>query len=289
MFERYTENARRVIFFARYQASELGSPVIDTDHLLLGLLREEKLLCFRWIPNAQPEAIRQAVEGWSERHAKIPTTVDMPLSQASKRVLEHARDEALRLDSKHIGTEHLLLGLLQEKCKASDLLRDLGADVGNLRVRFAGDREREGAVLATESSLMNRVRAEIERRVRFGESIEIHGQKWNRDYILDGVKRCQKHNWHWTKARWKPRDVVVNRKTGKLSFDLKLAEDQENFELRKDGWKKDHCAICAWELFESDDHHGIGYTNGQQWVCLQCYDKFWDRPDFLSGAYSALT
>ena len=44
MFERYTEKARRVIFCARYEASELGSPVIDTEHLLLGLIREEKLV-----------------------------------------------------------------------------------------------------------------------------------------------------------------------------------------------------------------------------------------------------
>ena len=44
MFERYTEKARRVIFFARYEASQLGSPYIETEHLLLGLLREDKVL-----------------------------------------------------------------------------------------------------------------------------------------------------------------------------------------------------------------------------------------------------
>jgi ATP-dependent Clp protease ATP-binding subunit ClpC len=131
MFERYTEKARRVIFFARYEASEFGSPVIDTDHLLLGLVREEKQLCFRWIPKAQPEAIRQAIEGWSERGSKIPTTVDMPLSQASKDVLEHAREESDRLNSKPIGTEHLLLGLLQEKCKASDCYAKWVRTLGN--------------------------------------------------------------------------------------------------------------------------------------------------------------
>ena len=44
MFERYTEKARRVIFFARYEASQFGSPCIETEHLLLGLLREDKAL-----------------------------------------------------------------------------------------------------------------------------------------------------------------------------------------------------------------------------------------------------
>ena len=49
MFERYTEKARRVIFFARYEASQFGSPYIETEHLLLGLLREDKALTFRFL------------------------------------------------------------------------------------------------------------------------------------------------------------------------------------------------------------------------------------------------
>ena len=52
MFERYTEKARRVIFFARYEASRYGSPCIETEHLLLGLLREDASLRWRLLPNA---------------------------------------------------------------------------------------------------------------------------------------------------------------------------------------------------------------------------------------------
>jgi hypothetical protein len=280
MFERYTEKARRVIFFARYEASEFGSPVIDTAHLLLGLVREEKLVCFRWVPRAQPEAIRGAAESWIQRQTKIATNIDLPLSQACKSVLHHAKDEADRLNSKPIGTEHLLLGLLQEECKASNLLRELGADVDKLRLRF----ERE-----TRPSSSDSVCSAVDERLPAANTLHIHGLQWNRDYILDGVKRCRKYDWHWRRSLWKPRDVVVHRKTGKLSLDLALAEDQDNFEVSKAGWKKDICAICAWELFESDDHHGVGYTNGQQWVCLECYDRFWDRPDFISGTYSEIT
>ena len=280
MFERYTEKARRVIFFARYEASEFGSPVIDTAHLLLGLVREEKLVCFRWVPRAQPEAIRGAAESWIQRQTKVATNIDLPLSQACKSVLHHAKDEADRLNSKPIGTEHLLLGLLQEECKASNLLRELGADVDKLRLRF----ERE-----TRPTSSGNVRSAVDERLRAANTLQIHGLQWNRDYILDGVKRCRKYDWHWRRALWKPRDVVVHRKTGKLSLDLALAEDQDNFEVSKAGWKKDICAICAWELFESDDHHGVGYTNGQQWLCLECYDRFWDRPDFISGTYSEIT
>jgi hypothetical protein len=280
MFERYTEKARRVIFFARYEASEFGSPVIDTAHLLLGLVREEKLVCFRWVPRAQPEAIRGAAESWIQRQTKIATNIDLPLSQACKSVLHHAKDEADRLNSKPIGTEHLLLGLLQEECKASNLLRELGADVDKLRLRF----ERETRTTSSDS-----VCSAVDERLPAANTLHIHGLQWNRDYILDGVKRCRKYDWHWRRSLWKPRDVIVHRKTGKLSLDLALAEDQDNFEVSKAGWKKDICAICAWELFESDDHHGVGYTNGQQWVCLECYDRFWDRPDFISGTYSEIT
>ncbi|HZD07248.1 MAG TPA: Clp protease N-terminal domain-containing protein, partial [Candidatus Limnocylindrales bacterium] len=63
MFERYTEKARRVIFFARYEASQFGSPYIETEHLLLGLLREDKALTNRFLRGqGKVEAIRKQIE-----------------------------------------------------------------------------------------------------------------------------------------------------------------------------------------------------------------------------------
>ena len=53
MFEKYTEKARRVIFFARYEASQFGSPTIEAEHLLLGLIREDKNLTTRYFPKTQ--------------------------------------------------------------------------------------------------------------------------------------------------------------------------------------------------------------------------------------------
>jgi hypothetical protein len=283
MFERYTEKARRVIFFARYEASQYGAPAIDTEHLLLGLVREEKLIGSCWLPKARPELIRNRVDGWAARGQPTLTSIDLPLSEAGKRVLFHAKDEADRLNSRHIGTQHLLLGLIQEECPASELLRELGGDVSKLRAQFDGEAERAHALVSGHSALSDPSRSAT------AETVQIHGLWWNADYIRDAVKRCREHNWHWQKASWKPRDLVVNRKTGKLSFDLALAEDSANFEIVKNGWKRDYCAICGWELFESEDHYGTGYTNGHHWVCLECYDKFWQRPDFISGSYSDLT
>jgi hypothetical protein len=119
--------------------------------------------------------------------------------------------------------------------------------------------------------------------------VQIHGLWCNGKDTRDAVKRCHKHNWHWQRALWQPRDIVVNRKTGKRSFELTLGDDSANFEVIKAGWKKDHCVICGWDLFESEDHHGVGYSNGFQWICLECHATFWDRPGFVSGGYGDIT
>ena len=116
MFERYTEKARRVIFFARYEASQFGSPYIETEHLLLGLLREDKTLANRFLrSHAAVDSIRKQIEGHTTIREKVSTSVDLPLSHECKRVLAYGAEEAERLSHKHIGTEHLLLGLLQRR------------------------------------------------------------------------------------------------------------------------------------------------------------------------------
>ena len=135
MFERYTEKARRVIFFARYEASQFGSPDIETEHLLLGLLREDKALTNRILrSHASVESIRQQIEGHTTIREKVSTSVDLPLSNESKRVLVYAGEEAERLNHKHIGTEHLLLGLLrEEKSLAAQILMERGLQLGQVR------------------------------------------------------------------------------------------------------------------------------------------------------------
>jgi len=76
MFERYTEKAQRVIFFARYEASQFGSPYIETEHLLLGLLREDKALTFRFLrSHASVESIRMQIEGHTTIREKVSTSV----------------------------------------------------------------------------------------------------------------------------------------------------------------------------------------------------------------------
>jgi hypothetical protein len=282
MFERYTEKARRVIFFARYEASQFGSPTIETEHLLLGILRDDARIT-RILPAGAPATIRAQIDARYEIREKVSISVDLPLSNASKRVLAYGAEEAERLNHRHIGSEHLFLGLLREQdCLAAKLLEPFGVKLEQFRTRV----EVMGAYEAAEGVLSSRD-PEVARTPRV--IITIHGLPFKIDDVLGEVRRCRLHKWHWHKVSWKPRDCVTERQTGKISLDVTLAEDSANFEVIKGGWKKDHCTICCWELFESQDDHGTGYTNGRDWLCLECYDKFWARPDFISGSYSDLT
>ena len=158
MFERYTEKARRVIFFARYEASQFGSPYIESEHLLLGLIREDKALANRFLrSHAAVESIRKQIEAHTQIREKVSTSVDLPLSHECKRVLAYAAEEAERLSHKHIGTEHLLLGLLrEEKCFAAEILHERGLRLATIREELArtqsekllSNRPKESSLLA---------------------------------------------------------------------------------------------------------------------------------------------
>jgi ATP-dependent Clp protease ATP-binding subunit ClpC len=143
MFERYTEKARRVIFFAHYEACQFGSPYIETEHLLLGLLREDKSLMRRLLPSIDADqAIRKEIQNNTLSREKTSASVDLPLSNESKRALAYGAEEAVRLDHKHIGSGHLLLGLLrEEKCFAAELLHSRNVSLEKTREAV---RESEG-------------------------------------------------------------------------------------------------------------------------------------------------
>lgn len=141
MFDRFTEHARRVIFFARYEAGSLGSHFIDTEHLLLGALREDKVLPTR-LPSGAGEQIRQRISaGLSQPREQIAQSVDMPLSSDSRRVLALAVEQADQFHHKAIDSGHLILGLLKmEKCTAATLLHEFGVDYRNY-VEAVGEQE----------------------------------------------------------------------------------------------------------------------------------------------------
>jgi ATP-dependent Clp protease ATP-binding subunit ClpA len=136
MFERYTEHARRVIFFGRYEASQFGSDVIEPEHLLLALYRDDASLMSRFVPGSQAE-VRSQIERENPPRPKVSTNLDLPLSHAAKRVLMLGMEEAERMAHRHIGTEHLLLGLLREPSLASRILEGQGMRLEVVREQIA--------------------------------------------------------------------------------------------------------------------------------------------------------
>jgi ATP-dependent Clp protease ATP-binding subunit ClpC len=134
MFEHYTEEARRAVFFARWEAGAVGAPAIAGEHLLLGLLRTDVGI-EKALPD--PEAakrIRNRIEQQYTGGEKLPTSVDMPLDADCQRVFE----EAAKLNQPLIGTEHLLLVLLhQEKCLAAQILLEQGFELEKFRSQKA--------------------------------------------------------------------------------------------------------------------------------------------------------
>lgn len=137
MFERYTEKARRVIFFARYEALQYGSLIISPEHILLGLMREDKTMSSRFFPyqsNLTVDSIRREVEARIVLREKMPQSAELHLAPATKRILAFAHEESERMRSRNIGTEHLLLGLLREEQSiAAEILYEQGARLQNVR------------------------------------------------------------------------------------------------------------------------------------------------------------
>jgi ATP-dependent Clp protease ATP-binding subunit ClpC len=135
MFERYTEKARRIIFFARYEALQYGSLVIAPEHLLLGLMREDKTLSAKFFPfRLSADRVRREVETRIVLREKMPQSAELHLAPETKRIMAYAREESERLRSRTIGTEHLLLGLLrEERSIAAEVLYQQGVRLQGVR------------------------------------------------------------------------------------------------------------------------------------------------------------
>jgi len=129
MFEKFTEKAKRILFLARYEASQQGSKVIGTEHLLLGLLKEGEETTRELFTraNVAMDLLRVELERANPTREKLSTSVEIPFSEETKKVLQFAEEEAERLMHPHIGTEHMLLGLLRlESSLAGKMLAERG-------------------------------------------------------------------------------------------------------------------------------------------------------------------
>jgi ATP-dependent Clp protease ATP-binding subunit ClpC len=137
IFTRYTETARRAFFFARDEATQLGSTSIEPEHLLLGVFRENSIYldCFFADPSAIqaiPQETMASVRGSEKRNC----SECLPPSVACKRILRYAQEEAHRLNAR-VGGEHFLIGILrEEESHASEILRKHGMDLTSAREKL---------------------------------------------------------------------------------------------------------------------------------------------------------
>jgi ATP-dependent Clp protease ATP-binding subunit ClpC len=195
MFERYTEKARRVIFFARYECSALGSSTVKTEHLLLGLLRESPAIVsiHLKVHASKLVALATRLRSLSITSQPIATSVDLPLHDDSKRVLGYAAEEAQGMGHEFIGTEHLLLGVMRvERGDAAEVLRAIGTpELAEVRKSISESaakgegRSGSGSGSERHSSLMKLVEEKTGRKLaasipfagvpRIGDAVQLIG------------------------------------------------------------------------------------------------------------------
>src|SRR5262249_27005790 len=193
----YNEKAGRVIFLARYEASQYGSPYIEAEHLLLGLMREDKALASRFLrSNGAIESIRKEIEARITIRERISTSVEVPLSQECKRILNFAAEEAERLGHKHVGTEHLLLGILrEEKCFGAEILTERGVRLSALREELArGSGEKVAVNRPKETSLLAEFSRDLTQAALEGQLDPLVGRDGELERVVQILCRRTKNN-----------------------------------------------------------------------------------------------
>jgi ATP-dependent Clp protease ATP-binding subunit ClpC len=153
MWQRFTERARRVVFFAQEEAGRLGENYVSTEHLLLGLVRESDSVAARILERmgVSLAKIRTEIERQVSR-GDGRLGQDMQLTPRAKRVIDLAYDEARQLNNNYIGTEHLLLGLIREgDGMAGRVLAKLGVDIEKTRREVMSLQDGENQIVASKS------------------------------------------------------------------------------------------------------------------------------------------
>ncbi len=206
MFERFTERARQVVVLAQDEARALKHNYIGTEHILLGLLREEEGLAARVL-----ESLDITVEEVRAQVARIVgqgdevTTGQIPFTPRAKKVLELALREALSLGHNYIGTEHILLGLVREnEGVAARILLDFDADAEKIRneiIRMlSGPGRRQGGgsgpqgEKAKSSKLLDQFGRNFTKQAAEGKLDPVVGRQTEIERIMQILSRRQKNN-----------------------------------------------------------------------------------------------
>src|SRR5262245_10610654 len=198
MFEKYNEKARRALFFARYEASKLGSRVIESEHILLGILREGEETVSEIFRRFQvkPEDIRREIEGERVFVERISSTAELPLSEESKKILAYAAHEAESMLHAAVGSEHLLVGILRvEGCTALRVLSQHGFDVYTLREEvLAIAKERDASQQKKELPFLSEYSRDLTALAAQGGFDPLIGREREVERIVQILSRRTKNN-----------------------------------------------------------------------------------------------
>ncbi len=156
--ERFSQRARRVLQLAQEEAERLSHNYIGTEHLLLGIVREENGIAGRVLRElgAKPDRVAEMVERMTGAGKRSTSERKLDLTPRTKQVIEFAVDEARKLGHSYIGTEHLLLGLMRQgDGVAIDVMRQLGLTAERVRretLRAIQQEQPEGSAPAEKGS-----------------------------------------------------------------------------------------------------------------------------------------
>src|SRR6266851_3780745 len=200
MFERFTERARQVVVLAQEEARTLKHNYIGTEHILLGLLREEEGLAARVLESLDitVERVRAQVVRIVGSGEEV-TSGQIPFTPRAKKVLELALREALSLGHNYIGTEHILLGLVREnEGVAARILLDFDADSEKIRnevIRMlsgpGGRRQGEGK---KSSKLLDQFGRNLTKLASDGKLDPVVGRETEIERIMQILSRRTKNN-----------------------------------------------------------------------------------------------
>jgi len=158
VFERYSIATKRVVFSARFEAGHQGSGVIDTEHLLLGLMRVDPITLQVIAPSVTLDGIRKAATRWHAPSKRLPTSLDLPFSEDSELALKNAESFAVSGGCSYVRTEHLVYALMTSTTShAAVILEEADASLHRLEQLLAQMRvdEKQEGVWSDPSFLMD--------------------------------------------------------------------------------------------------------------------------------------
>jgi len=198
MFEKYNEKARRALFFARYEASKLGSKVIESEHVLLGVLREGEEIIKEIFSrfNVKADDVRREIEGDRIFVERVSSTQELPLSEESKKILAYASHEAESMMHPYVGTEHLLIGILRvEGSVAARILTASGFNLYGVREETIGlIKEREASKQKKELPFLAEYSRDLTALAQQGSFDPLIGRDEEVERIVQILSRRTKNN-----------------------------------------------------------------------------------------------